>query len=95
MAKQYCVYILANLSNTVTYTGVTSDLLRRIYQHKTGSVDGFTKRYRVTRLVYYEMYEDATTAIAREKQIKGGSRLDKTKLVKKANKGWKDLYDEL
>jgi putative endonuclease len=70
----YFVYIASSQSNTALYTGVTNDLKKRIAQHKLKLVDGFTKRYNVNKLVYYEMYEDAETAIVREKKIKGGSR---------------------
>ena len=74
MNTQYCVYIMTNKRNNVLYTGVTSDLKRRVYEHKEKLVDGFTKKYNVTKLVYYEVYDDIENAILREKQIKAGSR---------------------
>ncbi len=77
------------------YIGVTSDLYKRIYQHKNKLVDGFTKKYNVTKLVYYESTEDVTSAIAREKQLKGWTRKKKDKLVVMINPEWKDLGAEL
>ena len=94
MHKQYYVYIVTNKNNTVLYTGVTNDLDKRVYEHKNKLVDGFTKKYNINKLIYYEVYEDAESAIAREKQIKGGSRGQKVALVKGVNPEWKDLsYD--
>ena len=93
--KQYCVYIMTNHKNTVLYTGVTNDLLRRVYEHKNKLVEGFTKRYNLTRLVYYELYGDIKGAIVREKQIKAGSRRDKMNLVDSVNRDWHDLYNEM
>jgi putative endonuclease len=93
--EQYYVYIMTNKHNTVLYTGVTNDLRRRAYEHRTGQGGGFTSRYNVTRLVYYEVCEDVRSAIAREKQIKGGSRQKKVDLIEEMNPGWKDLYGEL
>ena len=93
--KQYYVYILTNKRNTVLYTGVTNDLKRRVYEHKTKLVEGFTKRYNVDKLIYYEISRDIEGAISREKQIKGGSRAKKIKLVNSMNPKWRDLYDEL
>ena len=95
MNEQYYVYIMANKHNTVLYTGVTNDLRRRAYEHRIGQGGGFTSRYNVTRLVYYEVCEDVRSAIAREKQIKGGSRQKKLDLIEEMNPGWKDLYGEL
>ncbi|MBW4563326.1 MAG: GIY-YIG nuclease family protein [Mojavia pulchra JT2-VF2] len=86
---------MTNKHNSVLYTGVTNDLQRRIYEHKSKLVEGFTKKYNITKLVYYEIFEDAYTAISREKQIKAGSRQKKIDLVNSFNKEWKDLYDEL
>jgi putative endonuclease len=83
---------MANESNTVTYTGVTSDIKRRIYEHKGKFVEGFTKKYNINKLVYYEIFGDVINAITREKQIKGGSRKNKTKLIESMNKDWHDLY---
>ena len=93
--KQYYVYILTNKRNTVLYTGVTNDLKRRVYEHKTKLVEGFTKRYNIGKLVYYEFSSDIEGAISREKQIKGGSRAKKIALVDSMNAEWRDLYDEL
>ena len=95
MANQYYVYIMTNKHNTVLYTGVTNDLRRRAYEHRTGRGGGFTSRYNVNKLVYYEIGHDARSAIAREKQIKAGSRQKKLDLVNGMNPEWKDLYDEL
>ena len=95
MDKQSFVYIMANPLNTVLYTGVTSDLKRRVWEHKEKLVDGFTKRYNVVKLVYYEMSDEIVSAIAREKQIKAGSRLDKVRLVESMNEYWRHLYEEL
>ena len=90
MAKQYYVYIMTNHSGTL-YTGMTNDLRRRVWQHKQKLVAGFTKRYNITRLVYYEESADVKAAIAREKQIKGWLRKKKIALIESANPGWKDL----
>ena len=93
--KRPCIYILANKRNGTLYTGVTAHLQKRIYEHKSGAVEGFTKKYRIHRLVYYEVYEDMYSAIAREKQIKGGSRKKKLALIEKYNPAWRDLADEI
>lgn len=90
----YYVYILTNVNNHVLYTGVTNDLYRRIEYHRLGIHKGFTWRYKVHKLVYYEVFEDVGDAIAREKQIKAGSRQDKLDLIKSMNPEWKDLIDE-
>ena len=95
MEKQYYVYIMANDTNTVTYTGVTNDLKRRVFEHKNKMVEGFTKKYNITKLVYYEVGENIEGAILREKQIKAGLRQDKVRLVNSVNKTWRDLYNEL
>ena len=92
---EYYVYIMANKIDSVLYTGVTNDLLRRVYEHKNKLVKGFTSRYNAGRLVYYESTESVESAIAREKQIKGGSRLAKVRLIQSMNKDWRDLYDDL
>ena len=89
-----CVYIMTNKYNKVLYTGVTSNLFKRVNEHKEKLVEGFTSRYNVTKLIYYEEFETMPEAIAREKQIKGGSRQKKLDLVKSKNPEWKDLYDE-
>ena len=95
MSKQYYVYIMTNKRNTVLYTGVTNDLKRRVYEHREKLVDGFTRKYIVTKLVYYEIFQDPENAIMREKQIKMGSRQKKIDLVNQMNKGWRDLYEQL
>lgn len=89
------IYIMANKRNGTLYTGVTSDLIQRVYQHKHAELDGFTKRYHCKQLVYYEQYEDMISAIEREKQIKAGSRKKKIALIEKMNPGWLDLYETL
>ena len=86
---------MTNDRNTVLYTGVTNDLKRGAYEHREGRCEGFTKRYRVRELVYYEIAENPYAAISREKQIKGGSRADKLKLIEQFNSKWVDLYDDL
>jgi putative endonuclease len=95
MEKQYYVYIMTNKNNTVLYTGITNDLKRRAYEHKEKLAEGFTKQYNITKLVYYEVFQDSYHAIQREKQIKGGSREKKIELVNTINSQWKDLYDDL
>lgn len=95
MDQQYYVYIITNKNNTVLYAGVTSDLKRRVYEHKGKLVDGFTKKYNLNKLVYYEVLEDIHTAISREKQIKAGSRQKKIDLINGLNKKWTDLYEDL
>ena len=95
MSKQYYVYIMTNKRNTVLYTGVTSDLRRRVYEHTEKLADGFTKKYSVAKLVYYEIFQDAENAIVREKQVKAGSRQKKIDLINQMNKEWRDLYEQL
>ncbi len=95
ISKQYCVYIMTNVHNTVLYTGVTNNLARRVYEHKNGLGSKFVKKYNVHKLVYYEIGNDVNAAIAREKQIKGGSRKKKIDLVNNMNPLWKDLYEEI
>ena len=95
MNKQYYIYIMTNKRNSVLYTGVTNDLKKRVYEHKEKLVKGFTKKYNITKLVYYEICEDIEEAILREKKIKGGSRAKKIALVDSTNKEWRDLYDEI
>lgn len=92
MDKRYFVYLLTNQRNTVIYTGVTSDLVKRIFQHKAKLVDGFSKRYNLEKLVYYEIFEDPEAAISREKQIKSGSRAKKEQLITAENSNWSDLF---
>jgi len=93
--RRYYTYIMTNQRNTVLYTGVTNDLRKRVHEHKEKLVDGFTKRYNITKLVYYEIFDDVENAIVREKQIKSGSREKKVKLIDAMNKEWRDLYEEL
>ena len=95
MQKWMYVYIMTNANQTTLYTGVTNDLARRVYQHRQGLVSGFTKRYNITSLVYYEVFDDPPEAIRREKQIKAGSRARKEKLIESINPGWMDLYEKL
>src|SRR3954469_8850736 len=90
------IYILTNYTNSVLYTGSTGiELKQRVWQHKEKVVEGFTKRYNVTKLVYYEVFEDLYAALEREKQIKAGSRADKTKLIESMNPDWRGLYEDL
>jgi putative endonuclease len=91
--KQYYVYIMTNKSRTL-YTGVTNDLQRRVYEHKQKLVSGFTAKYNISRLVYFEVTTDALSAIAREKQIKGWLRVKKTNLIESTNPEWIDLAED-
>ena len=93
--KNGFVYILTNKNNTVLYTGVTSDLVKRVYEHKNKLVKSFSSRYNCDKLVYYEMGEEIEGCILREKQIKAGSRQKKIELVESINPEWNDLYEEL
>jgi len=86
---------MTNPTNTVLYVGVTRDLIKRVYEHKAKLVNGFTKKYNIVKLVYYEVLEDIENAISREKQIKAGSREKKVLLINSMNGEWRDLYDEL
>ncbi len=92
--SQYYVYIMASQSG-VLYTGVTNDINRRVGEHKEGQIPGFTRKYKVTRLVYYESMQDVNAAIAREKQIKRWRREKRVKLIEKMNRGWNDLAREI
>jgi putative endonuclease len=92
MKKQYYVYIMTNKNNHVLYIGVTNDLRRRAFEHKEKLVEGFTKKYNIVKLVYYEIFEDIYLAFSREKQIKAGSRQKKIDLIESINPDWKDLY---
>ena len=89
------VYLLASRKQGTLYLGVTNDLARRIYQHKTKTLSGFTSRYDVNRLVWYECYDDPTNAIEREKELKKWRRAWKIDLIEKANPNWKDLYEDI
>jgi putative endonuclease len=93
--KQYYIYIMTNKHNTVLYAGVTGDLLKRVFEHKEKLIPGFASIYNITKLVYYEVGEDAYSAITREKQIKAGSRQKKINLVNSMNPKWEDLYNKL
>jgi putative endonuclease len=95
MSRQYYVYIMTTQHNTVLYTGVTNNLKRRAYEHRSGHGGGFTSRFNVDKLVYYEITPSAEAAIAREKQLKGGSRQKKLDLIEAMNPEWRDLYEEL
>jgi putative endonuclease len=92
---QYSVYILASQRNGTLYIGVTNDLVRRVYEHKEGFVAGFTKRYRVKTLVWFESTASAYAAITREKQLKNWPRAWKLALIELGNPGWRDLYEEI
>jgi putative endonuclease len=91
MNKQYYVYIMTNDTNTTTYTGVTNDLYRRTYEHKNKLVEGFTKKYNINKLIYFEMCEDIESVIIREKQIKSWTRKLKVALINTMNPRWTDL----
>ena len=95
MEKQYHIYIITNAHNTTLYVGVTSNLVQRIFQHKNKLVEGFTKKYNLHKLVYFEQTQDVQSAIAREKQLKSGSRKKKIALIEKANALWEDLYSDI
>ena len=95
MDKQYFVYILASKKNGTLYTGVTSDLIKRVYEHKENLVEGFTKKHNVHQLVYYEATGDVESAIKREKQLKNWDRAWKMELIEKGNPEWFDLYQGL
>jgi len=90
--KQPAVYIVTNQQNGTLYTGVTSNLIKRVYEHKNGLIDGFTKNHDCKKLVYYEIHETMESAIAREKQIKKYTRKKKLKLIEAVNLQWADLY---
>ncbi len=92
---QYFVYMITNHHNTVIYTGITNDLIRRVCEHKNKLIKGFSSKYNLCKLIYYEIYEDVYEAINREKQIKGGSRKKKIDLIKSINLDWKDLYEDI
>lgn len=93
--RQYYVYILTNKDHRVLYIGVTNNLKRRVWEHREKLTIGFAERYNACQLVYYEVYDDISSAILREKQLKAGSRRDKLKLINEANSDWQDLYDGL
>ena len=91
--KRPAIYIMTNKPNGTLYTGVTSDLIKRVYEHKNEVMPGFTKSYGCKRLVYYETHDNMDNAISREKQIKSGSRDKKIKLIESMNPKWEDLYE--
>ena len=93
--RKPAVYIIANEKNGTIYTGVTSDIVKRVHQHKEGAFDGFTKKYNCKLLVFYELHNTMDAAIKRETQIKAGSRKNKLMLIENMNSEWKDLYDEI
>ncbi len=95
METTYYIYIMANKNNTVVYTGVTNNLILRVYQHKNKIIKGFTEKYNIDKLVYYELFNDIINAIEREKQIKAGSRKKKNDLIMSLNPEWKDLYEDI
>ena len=95
IVKQYFVYVLASKENGTIYIGVTNNLKRRMYEHRTDTNDGFTKQYSVHKLVYYETTASVESAIQREKQLKGWRRLWKLELINKSNPEWSDLYDSI
>ena len=95
MRKQPCVYILASRRNGALFIGVTSDLIKRVWEHKNDVIEGFAKRYRVHRLVYYELHEDMSSAITREKQVKKWKRAWKLRLIEERNPDWRDLSEEV
>jgi putative endonuclease len=94
-SKNYYVYLLTNWNNKVIYTGVTNDLVHRIYEHKNKLVDSFTKKYNISKLVYFEETQDAIAAITREKEIKRWRREKKNNLVNIINPSWRDLSEEI
>jgi putative endonuclease len=93
--KQFYVYILASRPGGALYVGVTSDLVRRVYEHRQGAVPGHTKRFHIERLVYFEVYDSPELAIQREKNIKHWPRAWKTNLIAQTNASWRDLYDDI
>lgn len=95
MEKQYYVYILTNPQGNVLYTGVTNNLIKRIWEHKQKLVSSFTSRYNLNKLVYFEIFEDINEAITREKQLKGGSREKKLQLIERSNPLFDDLYQSI
>ncbi len=95
MRKQPAVYILASKRNGTLYIGVTSDLVKRVWEHKNSSVEGFTKRYGVNQLVWYEMHESMESAIVHEKRLKEWKRKWKLELIESLNPGWEDLYTRI
>ena len=95
MTRQYYAYIMTNMGNTVLYTGITNDLQRRAYEHREKLINRFTQKYKVSKLVYYEIFDDPENAISREKQIKAGPRRKKVELINSMNEEWTDLLEGL
>ena len=95
MEQHFFIYLITNPNNKVIYTGMRNNLVRRVHEHKEKFIEGFTKKYNVVKLVYCEIHKDSYSAIAREKQIKGGPRKRKIELIEKMNPKWKDLSSEL
>ena len=95
MKRQPCVYMLASKRNGTLYTGVTSNLVKRVWEHKNHASEGFTKKYNVTHLVWYEVHETMMSAISREKAIKNWKRVWKIDVIEAMNPQWRDLYDDL
>jgi putative endonuclease len=95
MNNTYCVYIMTNKYNTVLYTGVTNNLVRRVFEHRNGLIKGFTQKYKLHKLVWFETTNSIQAAILREKQIKGGSRQKKIDLIVSINPEWKDLWEDI
>lgn len=95
MARQYYIYILASQKNGTLYIGVTNSIISRVWNHKSKLTKGFTKKYNVTNLVYYEIFDDIGYAIQREKQLKKWNRKWKLRLIEKFNPNWRDLYPEI
>ncbi|OGH11749.1 MAG: excinuclease ABC subunit C [Candidatus Levybacteria bacterium RIFCSPHIGHO2_01_FULL_36_15] len=95
MNKQYYVYIMTNKFNTTLYTGITSNLIRRVWEHKQKFVKGFTKKYNINKLVYFEIFDDPENAITKEKAIKNLVRRKKDQLINASNPEWKELYQEI
>ena len=93
--RQYYVYILFNKPRGFLYIGVTNDLIKRVYEHKTKVVPGFTEKYKIDKLGYYEVYRDIEQAISREKQLKGWNRIWKIELIEEKNNRWEDLYNSI
>ena len=93
--KQYYIYLMMNYANTVIYIGVTNNLQKRIYEHKNKIIKGFTSKYKVNKLVYFEIFDDVKTAIEREKQLKAGSRARKIAIIVRNNPNFRDLYPNI
>lgn len=95
MTRYYYVYMMTNRKDGTLYIGVTSDLVRRVFEHREGAITGFTKRYNLTRLVYFEAFDDPENAILREKRMKKWERKWKVELIERDNPDWRDLYPEI